>query len=491
MPHMNIVDVFPWNENFETGIPRIDEQHRKLVHLLNVLASHLAFQSDAPTLNGVFQELADYAAHHFATEEAIWHESLAEDEIEALHQHSHSNFMVEVIKLKGEENNFPLEKVMEDILSFLTHWLAFHILEEDMRMAKTVQAIQSGMPVDQAKAQADKQMSGAMKVLINTILDMYDSLSARTIQLAREMAERKRAEDKLRLAANVVENTLDAICITDRECRVLEANPAFYESTGYTPEEVIGHKIKELKSGLAEEQFNAMVMELVDKGEHWSGQVANRTRGGEIEHEWLTMSSVQDEGTVRNYVAVFSNITHLIKQQRRLERIAHHDALTGLPNRLLLADRLVQATAHAKRDQEFVAVCFLDLDGFKPVNDLLGHAAGDELLKEIARRLQQVVRGNDTVARIGGDEFVMLLGEMKQADDYKILLQRVLREISMPISVAGSSAHVTASIGVTVYPVDEGDVDTLMRHADEAMYQAKRMGKSQYCLYDSQLESVA
>lgn len=157
--------------------------------------------------------------------------------------------------------------------------------------------------------------------------------------------------------------------------------------------------------------------------------------------------------------------------------------LTGLPNRLLLADRLAQALVHARRTHEFVAVCFLDLDGFKQVNDRLGHAAGDLLLKEVAQRLVNVVRDSDTVARVGGDEFVLILGEMKSADDYSLFLDRTLVEIALPIALENTRVQVTASIGVTVYPLDDVDETTLVKHADAAMYQAKESGKSRYCLY--------
>lgn len=487
---MYSVEVFPWNKNFETGLPRIDQQHRKLVDLLNILASHLAFQSDLPTLNTVFDELTDYAAHHFQTEETIWQQFLDGDTTTVKHRLTHAGFLQSVQKLKTEGENKPLEEVFESVLLFLTHWLAFHILEDDMRMAKVVLAMQSGLTLDQAKQHAEQEMSGAMKVLIDTLLKMYDTLSARTMQLAREIAERKRMQEKLRLAANVVENTLDSICITDAQGLVLEANPSFFESTGFNPDEVVGKPLKEIKSGLADERLSSAVWNKVDTGEYWSGELPSRNSSGEIEYEWLTLSSIKDEqGEISNYVAVFSNITHLIKRQRKLERIAHHDPLTDLPNRLLLADRLAQALVHARRTHEFVAVCFLDLDGFKQVNDSLGHAAGDMLLKQVAQRLVGIVRDSDTVARVGGDEFMLILGEMKNPDDYKSFLDRALAEIAMPITLDDSVVQVTASIGVTVYPTDEADEATLAKHADEAMYQAKKHGKSRYCLYQVNKES--
>jgi len=480
MSDLIVLDVFPWNANFETGIPEVDEQHKKLVHLLNVLASHLAFQSAAPKLEAVFQELAEYAQFHFVSEEAVWQPWLGGDASYASHARVHASFMDEVVRLKQAQAALPLEQVLENILSFLTHWLAFHILDEDMRMAKAVLALRDGYSLAEAKRMVDAQMTGAMSVLIKTILDMYDALSKRTLQLAREMAERQRAQEKLRLAANVVENTLDAICITDSSCRIIEANPSFYESTGLTADAVIGRLLHEVKTGLADEPVARVLPTLNQEYAHWSGQVANRLASGAVEYEWLTLSVVmEEEGVVRNYVAVFSNITHLIRHQRRLERIAHHDALTGLPNRLLLKDRLQQAVARAHRLHEHVTVGFIDLDGFKQVNDLLGHAAGDDLLKTVANRLQTCLRAHDTVARLGGDEFVLILTELKASQDAQPLMERALAELQLPIDLGGVPVRISASIGASGYPVHSQDVDELLSKADNAMYSAKRAGKAQ------------
>lgn len=191
---MYSVEVFPWNKNFETGVPQIDVQHKRLVELLNQLAGHLAFQSDLPTLNSVFDELSQYAIYHFQEEEAIWHRFFSKDPWELKHQEDHRRFLSAVNKMISEKNLRPLDQVIEEILTFLTQWLAFHILDNDMRMAKVVLAIQSGTPLIEAKALADQEMSGTMKVLIETMLSVFDSLSARTMQLAKEVIERQKAE---------------------------------------------------------------------------------------------------------------------------------------------------------------------------------------------------------------------------------------------------------------------------------------------------------
>lgn len=192
--------IFPWNVNFETGIEVIDEQHQKLVELLNQLARHLAGGVNMQLLNRVFDELADYAVYHFRTEEAIWNKYLAADDILMEHEKTHQDFIDELNKIKGEQDSLASDQVVDDIVSFLTHWLAFHILESDKHMAKIVLALKSGMTLAEAKSCASMEMSGALRVLIETVLGMYDSLSSRTLQLMREIAERQRAEEGLRLS---------------------------------------------------------------------------------------------------------------------------------------------------------------------------------------------------------------------------------------------------------------------------------------------------
>jgi hemerythrin-like metal-binding protein len=194
------VEIFPWNVNFETGIPVIDEQHKALIDLLNLLVSHLAYQSDAPALNEIFQRLKDYTIFHFATEEELWRKHFHGDRWEKWHQHAHGDFIAEIIKLKEEEGSKSFDEVIESIVSFLTHWLACHILDSDKRMAKVVLALPSGVSLEGAKDLANEAMSGATKMLIETVMGMYDKLANSTIQLTREIQKRKRVEAELKLA---------------------------------------------------------------------------------------------------------------------------------------------------------------------------------------------------------------------------------------------------------------------------------------------------
>lgn len=481
-------EVFPWNNSFETGIPQVDEQHKRLINLLNLLASHLAYQSDMLVLDNIFKELAEYAIYHFKSEGDIWHQYFGEeDDWKLQHEKEHASFIVEVLKLKAEEKEKTFSAVVEDLLSFLTHWLAFHIVDSDKRMAKAVLImINSNISLELAKQEAEQQMSGSIKTLIDIILSMYDSLSKRTLQLVREITERQKAEEKLRLTAHVFNNTLDAICITDQDFKVVEANPSFYQITHLSEEDVLGENLCLLKSGLLNQKQIEVFWDSLHNSGHWSGVVYSQHKTGKTEGEWLTLSLVKnEEEIITNYVAIFSNVSHLIKKQKSLEKMAHHDMLTGLPNRSLLNDRLKMALAHADRTRTQLAICYVDLDGFKAINDQLGHVAGDELLQELARRFLKVLHNQNTIARLGGDEFVILLGDLKNNQEYELFLEKILNEIAHPMKIKDKTVSVSASIGVTLFPKDNSDPEMLLHHADEAMYQAKYLGKSRYFLYSA------
>jgi len=477
------MEIFPWNDNFTTGLAEIDEQHKVLVELLNRLASHLGNESDIELLDKTFKDLAEYAVYHFHSEELIWETYLPTDSSVNSHKKTHKNFLSTVLELKAKEATQPIEEVIEEVLSFLTHWLAFHILDSDMRMSKTVLGIKSGLSLQSSQLLADKDMSGVMAVMLDTSLSMYDHICRRTLDLKREINARRKVEAKLRLANCVFDNTLDAICITDNNSSIIEVNPAFYQSTGYEQQEVIGQHIAQIKSDLHDKNLITSIWKQLEADDHWSGEIKSRNKNGEFQAEWLTLSTVKDEqGIIINYIGIFSNISRLIKNQLKLEHIAHHDVLTNLPNRLLLSDRLELSIANAIRNKSQFAVCYIDLDAFKPVNDKYSHTAGDKVLIEIAQRLKEVVRGNDTVARIGGDEFVILLNDLKSLDKCKLLLNRLLAEIDRPITVQENTHHVTASIGVAIFPDHADNAEALLQFADEAMYEAKRLGKSQFYL---------
>lgn len=312
------------------------------------------------------------------------------------------------------------------------------------------------------------------------------------IAQAADITERKLAEDKLRLTAKVFSNTLEGIAITDVAGTIIEVNDAFCHISGYEREELIGTNPRVIQSGHQSHLFYETMWQTILADGHWSGEVWNRKKNGEIFAEWLSISAITgDDGQVTHYAGISSDITLIKHHEKQLERIAHFDALTGIPNRTLLADRMKQGVARAAREQNMMAICYLDLDGFKAINDTLGHEAGDRVLIAIAERIQNTIRGGDTVARLGGDEFVVLLLGLDRGVECSMTLERMLAVIAEPIEIAGNPIVVGASIGVSIYPLDDEDADTLLRHADQAMYVAKQSGKNRFHIYDPALDQRA
>ncbi|MEC4749615.1 EAL domain-containing protein [Methylomicrobium sp. Wu6] len=300
-----------------------------------------------------------------------------------------------------------------------------------------------------------------------------------------DITERKQAEERQRLTARIFDSTLEGIIVTDASHHIIEVNDAFMQITGYTREDVIGKTPRILKSCHHGPEFYQEMWQAINRTSHWSGEIWNRRKDGEVYPEWTTISAITDDnGKVSHYVGISSDITLLKQHEQQLEFMAHYDPLTGIPNRVLLVDRMQLALARARREHNLLAVCYLDLDGFKPINDTYGHDSGDIVLIEIANRLSHSLRGADTVARLGGDEFVILLQGIENVEDCQNSLNRLISIIAQTIFLQGQPFIFTASIGVTLYPQDNEDPDTLIRHADQAMYLAKKLGKNRYHIFD-------
>lgn len=307
-----------------------------------------------------------------------------------------------------------------------------------------------------------------------------------TFGVSRDITEKKLAEEQLRLAASVFTNTREGILITDPDATIIDVNEAFCEITGYRRKEVLGTNPRFLASGIHDEGFyRAMWRSVVEDG-YWNGEVWNRRKNGELFAELLTISAVRDEaGTTTQYLGLFTDITVFKRHESELEHNAHFDALTNLPNRLLLADRMQQSMAQALRRGQKLAVIFIDIDGFKSVNDLLGHGAGDHLLVNVANRMRDVLREGDTLARLGGDEFVAVLLDLPDERSSETTLRRLLQAATEPVTFGGATYQRSASIGVTFYPqATDFSGDQLVRQADHAMYDAKLAGKNCYRYFD-------
>ena len=294
-----------------------------------------------------------------------------------------------------------------------------------------------------------------------------------------------RNKEQLQLAAGVFDHAQEGIVITDATGMILEANDTFIWLTGYGRDEVIGRNPRFLSSGKQGPDFyEAMWRELHEKG-LWRGELWNQRKDGSLYYQQTSISAMRGrDGRISHFIGLSSDISELKASQSRLEHMAYFDALTNLPNRRMLSDRLQQAMALSQRNQRLLAVCYLDLDGFKPINDTWGHAAGDRLLVEAAQRLLGCVRGGDTVSRLGGDEFVVLLGNLCHFDECEMALERIRTEMNRSFTLKEGDALLSASIGVTLYPLDGADADTLIRHADQAMYASKQAGRNRYQLFN-------
>ncbi|MDP2832226.1 MAG: diguanylate cyclase [Pseudomonadota bacterium] len=294
--------------------------------------------------------------------------------------------------------------------------------------------------------------------------------------LVSDLSSRRAHEAYVRQVVAMFESTAEGVMLTDLEGHILSVNPAFTAVTGYSEAEALGRNPSFLKSGRHTDEFyQLMWAELIATG-HWQGELWDRRKNGEVYPEWLTISAVRDtNGAVQSYVGVFSDISHIKRSEAELERLAHYDPLTGLPNRILMHAQLNHALDRARRHKERVAIMVLDLDGFKTVNDSLGHPAGDLLLQTIAGRLQQLLRREDTVARMGGDEFAVIVEAISNPG---LIAEKIIQAVSEPVELDGHSALVTASVGIALYPEDGNDTTSLLQAADMAMYASKQAGRN-------------
>ena len=481
---MRNIDIFPWNKHFNTGIKIIDEQHRNLVDIINRLAKSVALGSENVELNSIFDELVEYTVYHFQTEEAIWHKYLSHDTLDADHKVIHQQFVTKVLEFKAEQESNRLTK---DILLYLAKWLASHILETDRYLAYIVLAVEDGSDIHQAKAIADERMNELTQVLTEVILSIYSALSSNTMDLIHEM----KAHDSAALALQkkkeeletIFNTSKDGIAILDLDANFLDANRAYLEMTGYDLEELLTKSCYELS--LPEDRNRAVetIKNVVENGSITNYEKKCVVNNGKSITINMAFAMMPDK---KRIIISTKDVSEYKEQERKLQYIAHYDVVTGLPNRVLLSDRLQQVMSHAGRSHSELAVVYLDLDGFKTINDLYGHDVGDILLSTLATRMKKILREGDTIARMGGDEFVVVLLDIMHHEDCISMLMRLLSATSQSVKINGISMSVSASLGVCFYKGgDDIDADQLIRQADQAMYQAKLLGKNRYHIFDA------
>ncbi len=328
-----------------------------------------------------------------------------------------------------------------------------------------------------------------------SMLSVFSTLSQREQGLSKDreqlIAQLQCELENRQVAASVFDATSEGIMVTDADNHILQVNRAFTQTTGFSEKEAIGKTPELLKSGRHGHEFYQLMWRSLQENGAWEGEIWNRRKSGDVYPEWLHINVVPDEsGKVRYYAGVFSDITQHQELRAKLLHLAYHDVLTDLPNRQLFMDRLEQTIARSRRTGSEFSLLFIDLDRFKDINDTLGHRFGDLLLIAVAERLQSAVRKSDTVSRQGGDEFTVLLPDTSQPEDIAETAENILAALSAPLVLEGKTLFIAASIGVSRYPDDGGDGETLLMNADAAMYRAKESGRGIFSFYSSAMNCL-
>ncbi|OOY95682.1 hypothetical protein BOW17_01575 [Solemya velum gill symbiont] len=299
-----------------------------------------------------------------------------------------------------------------------------------------------------------------------------------------DISEMKRTEKILGQHAVVFESVKEAVVITDVNRRIQEVNQAFTDMTGYSAQEAIGGSPRIIRSGQHDDAFYDNLYQTLEEEGQWRGEIWNRHKNGEIFPVWESITAVKNgKGELTQYIAIFSDISEKVHAEERTRHLANHDALTDLPNRLLLSELCERALEHAKREKNIMAVMYLDLDQFKPVNDKFGHSVGDEMLQSISSRLKENIRESDTIARLGGDEFSVILEKITHPKDAVKVASNIIESLGRPFEIKGNTLNIGVSIGISIYLEDGENMTSLVKNADEAMYRAKQRGRNCYEFY--------
>lgn len=399
---------------------------------------------------------------------------------------SHSGLPAHIaVHIQSLESSIAFDKQLLDRPSFIRDLTGHSTLKSLAEIDPAITCFWS-VPI----ATGSHPWSGALALFGNTNRRPTEDeigLIESDASLTKLILDKSLTEERVNLAASVFTNTREGLLILDPSGIIVDANQSYTRITGFEKEDVIGKPPTFFFSHESSPVQNEIHIALAEHG-YWTGETWSKRKNGSDIAESVTVSEVRDSnGILLNYVVLLADITTIKQHQIDLERVAHYDALTGLPNRVLLADRLRMAINQADRRQTRLAVVYLDLDGFKSVNDTYGHSVGDKLLIKVSQRMKAALRDCDTLSRVGGDEFIGILTDIGEGDEYLGVLERLLKAASSPLTVENHLLQVSASIGVSIFPADKGDADQLVRHADQAMYKAKQGGKNRYCVFDVDL----
>lgn len=365
--------------------------------------------------------------------------------------------------------------------------------QADFIRASDLKAIESGGEIvsDQWVTFSEDQRKVLLEITKTPVYDSDQQLIG-VLGVAHDITKRSETEAKLRQSAKVFESTLEGVFITDENSVILDVNQSFIDITGYSRYEAIGATPRMLSSGKHDNEFFENMWCSINETGQWRGEIWNKRKDQTIFPEWLAINTVKNEDNgVVNYVAVFTDITEIKQSQSELNFLAHHDTLTSLPNRLFFNQKLEKALSHAKRNDSKLAILFIDLDRFKNINDSFGHTAGDHLLIHLSEGLKKTVRLEDTIARISGDEFIILFEDIKSTETVVGAIEKIMDVFTSSFTIEGHNIHITASIGVSLFPMDGTNANDLVRNADAAMYRAKDEGRNTYQFYTRDLTTKA
>lgn len=493
-------EIFPWSEHFETGIADVDRQHRRLVSLINQVASAAVNESTDIDLDSLLDELSAYANHHFETEEALWARYLEGEEVLADHRKYHAGFVEKVAELYRSRS--PKQETLHEILAFLTHWLARHILRNDREMALIIDQVGRGSSVAAAQRAAERQMRQASPLILDTVLNMHGELSRQALELIEERKARSRAEAELAETLHrrsedryhaVFESSADGIVVFDVDTgRVDDVNGSACQLLGHTRDELIGRHVSELHPPELKDEISDLFARFVDSETEVRlvETLIRRGDGTELPVEISGGYQFADSSGQRA-VGIFRDIALRLEARRQLEHLAYHDPLTGLGNRTWIVNAITDSIDKLDGEEAWLAVMVFDIDQFRNINEVHGQEFGDELLIRLARRWDEQLGSEAQLARLGGDEFVIVTAGVSGRDEVHRLVKRLMRSGENLFSAKGQTLSVSFSAGIAFCSAGfRLEPDLLLRQADQAMYQAKLKGRSRYEEFDADQETV-